>query len=112
MVNDKSRINSKTSPKVTKVANQSEDMKTMKVFPLERINFILMIAAAVVIIVGFMLMLGGSTTPEAFNDDIFSKRRVIVGPTIAFIGFLFMGFAIIYRPRESSSIPEDVSKEV
>lgn len=72
-------------------------------FPLTCINFILIGISIAVIIIGFLLMLGGSTTPEAFNPDIFSTRRIVVGPTIAFLGFLFMGAAIVYRPRKSST---------
>lgn len=67
--------------------------------PLVKINFILMAASAAIIIIGFLLMLGGSSSGEEFNPDIFSTRRIVVGPTLAFIGFVAMGFAIIYRPR-------------
>lgn len=66
--------------------------------PLGRNNFILMAIAGAMIIIGFLLMLGGSSTEEAFNPDIFSTRRIIVGPAIAFLGFLFMGYAIIRKP--------------
>lgn len=69
---------------------------------MERANFILMAIAAAVIIIGFLLMLGKGSTTEAFNPDIFSTRRIVVGPTIAFLGFLFMGFAIIYRKKVKS----------
>lgn len=68
--------------------------------PLAKINFILMTIAGLMIIVGFLLMLGSSSTPEEFNPDIFSTRRIVIGPTIAFLGFLFMGFGIIYRPKK------------
>lgn len=67
--------------------------------PLVKINFIMMGVSAVLIILGFLLMLGGSSTGDQFNPDIFSTRRIIVGPTIAFIGFVAMGIAIIYRPK-------------
>lgn len=67
--------------------------------PLVKINFLLMAASAVLIIAGFLLMLGGSSTGDEFNPDIFSTRRIVVGPTIAFIGFVAMGISIIYRPR-------------
>lgn len=69
-------------------------------FALTKINFILMAAAGLVILIGFLLMLGGSTNTEAFNPDIFSTRRIVVGPTLAFLGFIFMGVAIVYRPRK------------
>lgn len=45
-------------------------------------------------------MLGAPNGEEAFNPDIFSTRRIVVGPTIAFLGFLFMAFAIIYKKKE------------
>lgn len=59
----------------------------------------MMVIAGLAIVLGFLLMLGGSSSVEAFNPDIFSTRRVVIGPTIAFLGFLFMGVAIIYRPK-------------
>lgn len=68
--------------------------------PLTKINFILMAASGLLIVVGFLLMLGGSSSAEGFNPDIFSTRRVVVGPTMAFVGFVAMGFAIIYRKRK------------
>ncbi len=71
-------------------------------FPLLRINFILMAASAALIIIGFLLMLGGSSSGNEFNPDIFSTRRIVVGPTIAFLGFLAMAFAIIYRPKDKN----------
>lgn len=68
-------------------------------FPLTRTNFILMGVSALMIVAGFLLMLGGGSTHEAFNPDIFSTRRIVVGPSIAFIGFIAMAGAIIYRKK-------------
>lgn len=68
--------------------------------PLVKINFIMMGCSALLIIIGFLLMLGGSSSGEEFNPDIFSTRRIIVGPTIAFLGFVAMGVSIIYRPKK------------
>ncbi|MDE6206542.1 MAG: DUF3098 domain-containing protein [Muribaculaceae bacterium] len=70
--------------------------------PLERGNFIGMIAAGVLIVLGFVLMLGGSSTVDAFNPDIFSTRRIVVGPLIALLGFIAMGVAIIIDPSRFS----------
>lgn len=67
--------------------------------PLARNNFIVMIAAGVMIVLGFLLMMGSSSTTEQFNEDIFSTRRLIVGPTIAFLGFIVMGVGLLIRPR-------------
>ncbi|MBO4943476.1 MAG: DUF3098 domain-containing protein [Muribaculaceae bacterium] len=70
--------------------------------PLERGNFIAMAIAGALIVLGFILMLGGSSTVEQFNPDIFSVRRIVIGPAIAFIGFLAMGAAIIIDPKRLS----------
>lgn len=77
-----------------------EEKSTM---PLTRINFILMAVAGLAIIVGFLLMAGGSSTVDSFNPDIFSARRIIIGPGIAFLGFIFMGFAIMYSGKKSDN---------
>ncbi len=76
-------------------------------FPLGKRNFKMMAIAGGLIVLGFLLMLGGSSTEEAFNPDIFSVRRVVVGPTISFLGFLFMGYAIIRRPSEDRKTLEN-----
>ena len=68
-------------------------------FPLAKINFVLMMACGVLIVAGFLLMLGGSNNGTEFNDDIFGFRRVVVGPTMAFIGFVAMGVAIIFKKK-------------
>ena len=68
--------------------------------PLTRTNFIAMAVSAALIILGFVLLLGGSTTETEFNPDIFSTRRIVVGPAVAFIGFVAMAIAIIIRPKK------------
>lgn len=88
------------SPNKSKQENNIEEKDVYVRMPLAKINFILMAIAGIMIVVGFLLMLGSSSTPEEFNPDIFSTRRIIIGPTIAFLGFLFMGFGIIYRSKK------------
>ena len=82
--------------------------------PLARKNFIYMAIAGLMIVAGFLLMLGGGSTPEQFNPDIFSTRRIVIGPTIAFLGFVFMGIAIIIKPKgeaeKSNSSATDIEK--
>lgn len=69
-----------------------------------RRNFIAMIVAGVLIVLGFVLMAGPSSTPEAFEPDIFSTRRIVVGPTLAFLGFVAMAVAIIIKPGVSKGL--------
>lgn len=69
--------------------------------PFSRINYILMAVCALMILVGFLLMSGGgSATATEFNPEIFSTRRIVVGPLITFLGFLFMAFAIVWNPAK------------
>lgn len=69
--------------------------------PFTKVNFIMMGACMFLIILGFVLMSGGgSATDVEFNPEIFSTRRIVVGPTLTFLGFLLMAFAIIWTPRK------------
>lgn len=67
--------------------------------PLMSNNFWLMAIAGALIVVGFVLMTGSSSGIEEFNPDIFSTRRIVVGPTLSFLGFVLMGIAIIVKPK-------------
>lgn len=68
--------------------------------PFTKVNFMMMGGCLLLIIVGFLLMSGGGSAGDtSFNPDIFSTRRIVVGPTLTFLGFLLMAFAIIWTPR-------------
>ncbi len=68
--------------------------------PFTKTNFLLMGLCLLLIILGFALMSGGGSSVEGgYNPDIFSTRRIVVGPTIAFLGFLLMAFAIVWQPK-------------
>ena len=82
-----------------KVEKKKEDKIKYSNFPLTRINFVLMAICGAMILIGFLLMLGGSNQLDQFNADIFSSRRIVVGPTIAFLGFVGMAFAIIFKKK-------------
>lgn len=69
-------------------------------FPLQKINFILIGVCLLLIIVGFLLMSGSPNTGDTWNADIFSSRRTVVGPTVAFLGFVLMIPAIIIRKKK------------
>ena len=84
----------------SKTKTDDIDRQDFDTLPLGRNNFILMAVAGVMIVVGFLLMLGGSSTPEAFNPDIFSTRRIVAGPAICFLGFVAMAVAVCIKPRQ------------
>ena len=72
---------------------------TEKEKPFSPLNFWLMGGCLILILLGYLFMSGGgSSDPEVFNPDIFSTRRIIVGPLLSFLGFLLMAFAILCPP--------------
>lgn len=91
-------MNSKTSTKPAENTQLPADSRG--IFPLTRQNFILMAVAVAMIIIGFVLMLGPGSTETEFNPDIFSTRRIVIGPLIALAGFIFMGFAIMWKSKK------------
>ena len=71
-------------------------------YPLGKINFILMGICLLLIIIGFWLMTGSANVGDKFNKDLFESSRVTTGPIIAFLGFVLMAFAIIYRKKDNN----------
>ncbi len=70
--------------------------------PFGRMNYIAMAGCLLLIIIGFVLMAGpGSSVEGGFNPDIFSTRRIVVGPAVTFLGFLLMAFAILIKPKNN-----------
>lgn len=69
--------------------------------PFGRKNYIAMAGCLALIIIGFILMAGpGSSVEGGFNPEIFSTRRIIIGPAVTFFGFLLMAFAILIKPKK------------
>jgi hypothetical protein len=44
--------------------------------------------------------MAGEPSGEVYNPDIFSFRRITVGPMISLFGFVFMLFAILFRAKK------------
>lgn len=68
--------------------------------PFSKVNFWKMGGCLALIIIGFLLMSGGGTNGTDFNPEVFSTRRIVVGPLLSFLGFLLMAFSIIWMPRK------------
>ena len=67
----------------------------MKTLP--KLNLILIGISFLIIVIGFALMAGAPSGAEEYNPDIFSVRRITVGPMISLAGFMFMIVAILFR---------------
>lgn len=69
-------------------------------YNLPKLNAILIAISLLIIVIGFALMVGEPSGATKFNPDIFSVRRITVGPMIALFGFVVMVLAILFKPRK------------
>lgn len=76
-------------------------------FAFDKTNFLLLTIGMIVIIIGFILMSGSGSTETTFEPDIFSVRRIKVAPIVCFLGFIFMIYGILRKPKHE----EITSKE-
>ncbi|MFW6218603.1 MAG: DUF3098 domain-containing protein [Bacteroidota bacterium] len=76
--------------------------ETKKVdFALGKENYTYLIIGFAIIILGFILMIGGKAeSPDKFNPEVFSFRRITLAPLIVLAGFIFEIWAIMKKPRD------------
>lgn len=68
-------------------------------------NYKLMLIGIGIIILGFLLMMGhdantkpdGTFSPNYWNDDVFSIRRIRIAPLFVVVGFVVEIYAILKR---------------
>ena len=69
-----------------------------KKMPLTIKNYVLLLVGALLIALGFILMSGGTpASPDHFDYDIFSFRRITLAPIVVVLGFGFEVYAILRR---------------
>ena len=66
---------------------------------LPKLNLILIAVSFVIIVIGFALMVG-EPSGEVYNPDIFSFRRITVGPMVSLFGFVAMIVAVLFRSKK------------
>ncbi|MBR3647930.1 MAG: DUF3098 domain-containing protein [Paludibacteraceae bacterium] len=69
-------------------------------YNLPKLNLILIAVSFIIIVVGFALMVGEPSGATEYNPDIFSTRRITVGPMIALFGFVMMIAAILFKKKD------------
>ena len=74
-------------------------------------NFILLAIGMAIVIIGYILMSGPGSTPEQFNPEIFSWRRIRLAPIVCLAGFITMGYAIVHRPKSNSPAQTETTEE-
>lgn len=70
-------------------------------FAMGKKNLTLIAIGFAIIVLGFILMMGSPSTETAYNPDIFSFKRIILGPGIALGGFVFVIIGILFKKRKA-----------
>ncbi|WP_281644883.1 DUF3098 domain-containing protein [Bacteroides zoogleoformans] len=76
-------------------------------FAFDKTNFILLAVGMAVVIIGFLLMTGPASGQAAFEPDIFSARRIKVAPVVCLLGFVFIIYAVLRKPKTKKEEVED-----
>lgn len=64
-------------------------------------NYIFLIIGLAIIVLGFLLMSGGGNNdPQKFNEAIFNFQRIKLAPTVVFIGFGVIIYAILKKDKK------------
>lgn len=74
-------------------------MNDKQKFAFNKINFILIAIGLLVVVIGFFLMSGPVSTEAFFEPDIFSVRRIKIAPAVCFLGYIFMIYGILHKPK-------------
>ena len=70
-------------------------------FPIPVSSYKMILIGFGIIILGFILMMGGGSDNQAeFNYDIFSFRRITLAPIVVLMGFGFVFWAIMRKPKK------------
>ena len=66
---------------------------------LPKLNILMIAVSFLIIVAGFALM-AGAPSGETYNPDIFSFRRITVGPMVALFGFISMVVSILLNGKQ------------
>lgn len=89
------------APKKAASTEQRSD-KSSATLAFGKMNYILLAVGMAIILLGFILMSGNSSTPEAFDPEIFSTMHIKVAPMVCLFGFLFIIVAILYHKKDNT----------
>lgn len=87
----------------TPAGKQQGEAIDRKHLAFDKLNFILLGIGMAVVIIGFLLMSGSGSSEGTFDPAIFSARRIKVAPVVCFLGFIFMIYAVIRKPKDSEN---------
>ncbi len=83
---------------MAEIKNKEEAIQ--KLFAIPARNIACIIAGLGVMILGYLLMMGGGPdSPDVFNPEMFSFRRIVLAPVVILVGIAIEITAIMYRGK-------------
>ena len=72
----------------------------------DKSNYRLLLIGIAIVVIGFILMSGGgSGDPNVFNEEeIFSFRRITLAPITCLVGYIFIIYAIMKKPKGEQEV--------
>ena len=78
------------------------DKENKEQFSMSKENYRLIIIGVVIVLIGFVLMMGGkSEDPNGCHPEGFSFRRITLAPITVMVGYMFVIYAIMKKPKGS-----------
>ena len=86
---------------IKKVAAKKEEKTAPPAsFAFHKENYMIMLAGVAVLAIGYLLMIGGGAdSPDKFNPEIFSARRITIAPITLLLGFAIVLYGIMKKPK-------------
>ena len=72
-----------------------------KNYAFDKMNFILLAVGMAIVVLGFILMSGSGSDVDHFEEAIFSATRIKVAPVVSLLGFIFIMYAILHKPKNT-----------
>lgn len=71
-------------------------------FAFQKDNYMIILIGVGVLVLGYLLMIGGGAeSPDKYNPEIFSSRRITVAPITLLIGFAVVLYGIMKKPKQA-----------
>ena len=72
----------------------------------------LLIGGVLLSLLGFIFMSGGaSDDPNVYNPEVFSFRRITLGPVFVIGGYIVVLMSILRKPKGGTKAPENKAEE-
>lgn len=89
-----------SSSKATPFKAPSREKINESAFAFGRENFLLLFISIGLLFIGYILMSGGKAeSPDVFNPEVFSTRRITIAPLVVMAGYALAIWAIVKKAK-------------